>query len=179
MPKPDSRNRSDDVAMAHREHRVEVLIKRLPYRLQTAVRWLSRPSSRWLRIPTGSLLIAGSLLSILPIFGVWMLPAGLVLLAQDVPPLRRSRDRILDWIERRRPDWFITDQHPSPEGEAPTAGDRQAASEAAAEQAGAEPAEALAAGTKRDDRTGSKAATRRVAMAGKMPVWFRAQATDR
>jgi hypothetical protein len=31
-----------------------------------------------------------------------MLPLGLVLLAEDVPFLRRLTDRILEWIERRR-----------------------------------------------------------------------------
>jgi hypothetical protein len=35
-----------------------------------------------------------------------MLPLGLVLLAEDVPSLRRARDRLLDWIERRRPRWL-------------------------------------------------------------------------
>jgi hypothetical protein len=27
-------------------------------------------------------------------------------LADDIPPLRRFRDRVLDWLERRRPNWF-------------------------------------------------------------------------
>jgi hypothetical protein len=35
-----------------------------------------------------------------------MFPLGLMLLADDIPPLRRSRDRALDWLERRRPNWF-------------------------------------------------------------------------
>ena len=35
-----------------------------------------------------------------------MLPLGLMLLAEDIAPLRRARDRILDWIERHRPHWF-------------------------------------------------------------------------
>jgi hypothetical protein len=52
------------------------------------------------------LLIGGGLLSILPGFGLWMLPLGLLLLAEDIPPLRRGRDRALDWIERRRPHWI-------------------------------------------------------------------------
>lgn len=89
-----------------RERRLERLIERLPRRLQSAVRWLRRPSSRWVRVPAGVLLIAGSLLSILPLFGLWMLPLGLVLLAEDVPMLRRARDRVLDWIERHRPHWL-------------------------------------------------------------------------
>jgi hypothetical protein len=97
--------RSDDAA-GHGEHRLERLIDRLPRRLQTAVRWLRRPAARWLRIPAGVLLIGGSLLSILPFFALWMLPLGLVLLAEDVPLLRRARDRLLDWVARRRPDWL-------------------------------------------------------------------------
>jgi hypothetical protein len=89
-----------------RERRLERLIDRLPQGLRPAVRYLRRPSSRWLRIPAGILLIGGGLLSILPLFGLWMLPLGLVLLAEDVPPLRGVRDRTLDWIERRRPHWL-------------------------------------------------------------------------
>jgi hypothetical protein len=88
------------------EQRLERLIDRLPQAVQRAVRWLRRPEARWLRIPAGVLLAAASLLSILPFFGIWMLPLGLVLLAEDVAPLRRARDRLLAWIERRWPQWF-------------------------------------------------------------------------
>jgi hypothetical protein len=42
----------------------------------------------------------------LPVFALWMLPLGLMLLADDVPPLRSARSWILDWIERRRPHWL-------------------------------------------------------------------------
>lgn len=95
-----------DAAARPREQRLEGLIERLPRELRATVRWLRRPSSRWVRITGGVLLIAGSFLSILPIFGLWMLPLGLTLLAEDIAPLRQLRDRILDWIERRRPHWF-------------------------------------------------------------------------
>jgi hypothetical protein len=98
--------RPADAAVRHHEHRVERLIGRLPERLRTTTRWLRRPSSRWVRIPAGLLLIGGSLLSILPLFGVWMLPLGLMLLAEDVPPLQRARDRLLEWLVRHRPNWF-------------------------------------------------------------------------
>ena len=89
-----------------RERRLERLIERLPQRAQPAIRWLRRPSSRWLRIPAGMLLVIGGLLSILPLLGIWMLPLGLALLAEDVPALRRLRDRLLLWIERHRPHWL-------------------------------------------------------------------------
>lgn len=96
----------DEGVAQRREQRLEELIDRLPRRMQSGVRWLRRPSSRWARIPAGVLLILGSLLSLLPVFGLWMLPLGLVLLAEDIPWLRRRRDRLLDWIERRRPHWL-------------------------------------------------------------------------
>jgi hypothetical protein len=35
-----------------------------------------------------------------------MLPLGLLLLAEDVPPLKSARTRILDWVERRHPNWL-------------------------------------------------------------------------
>lgn len=41
-----------------------------------------------LRLPLGVLLIAGGILAILPIFGLWMIPVGLLLLAIDLPLLR-------------------------------------------------------------------------------------------
>ena len=88
------------------EHRLERLIERLPQAMQTLMRWLRRPSSRWVRMPAGVLLLCGSALSILPFFGIWMLPLGLMLLAEDVPPLRRLRGRALDWIANRRPHWL-------------------------------------------------------------------------
>jgi hypothetical protein len=87
---------------AHHERPLEQLIERLPKSWQATIRWLRQPSQRWLRITVGTLLIIGSVLSILPLFGLWMLPLGLVLLAEDVPFLRRLTNRILKWIERRR-----------------------------------------------------------------------------
>jgi hypothetical protein len=52
----------------------------------------------------------GGVFAILPLLGLWMLPVGLVLLAEDVPALRRMTDRALAWIERRRPQWFHHDR---------------------------------------------------------------------
>ena len=63
---------------------------------------------RWMRVPIACLLILGSFLAILPVFGVWMLPLGLMLLALDVPLLRplvssvliRTRRRVALWRHR-------------------------------------------------------------------------------
>jgi hypothetical protein len=97
-----------------RERRLELLIRRLPQRLQGPVRWLRQPPARWLRIPAGLLLIIGGVFSILPVLGLWMLPLGLVLLAKDLPPVRRGADSVLIWIERRRPHWMGLPCSPSP-----------------------------------------------------------------
>ncbi len=45
---------------------------------------VSRPESRGARIPAGALLILGGFLSIMPILGLWMLPPGLIRLAEDL-----------------------------------------------------------------------------------------------
>ena len=78
--------------------------------MQSVITWLRRPSSRWARIPAGVLFLIGGVFSILPVLGLWMLPVGMVLLAEDVPPLKRLTDRCLHWIERRRPHWFHHEQ---------------------------------------------------------------------
>jgi hypothetical protein len=95
-----------------RVHRLERLIERFPPRLRQAVCWLRKPSSRWARIPAGVLLSIGGLLWILPLLGLWMLPLGLLLLADDVPALHRLRERILESLERRYPHWFALPSEP-------------------------------------------------------------------
>lgn len=86
--------------------RLDALVHRLPPRLANTVTYLLKPSSRWVRIPSGALLIVGGVLSFLPVLGIWMLPLGLALLAEDVPALRSSRSKVFDWIERRKPHWL-------------------------------------------------------------------------
>lgn len=77
----------------------------LPTGLRRSIRWLRAPSSRWVRIPAGIALIVGGVFSILPVLGLWMLPLGLLLLAQDLPFLRRPTRRGLLWAERRWVRW--------------------------------------------------------------------------
>ena len=65
------------------------------------VAWLRRPSSRLVRIPLAVLLILGGIFSFLPILGLWMLPLGLLLFAQDVPMLQPPLARVRAWVERK------------------------------------------------------------------------------
>jgi hypothetical protein len=90
-----------------RDRRLQRLAASLPRRLRLAIHGLRRPSARWLRIPAGiGFMIGGTILTPLPLFGLWMLPVGLVLLAEDVPVVRSFVIRILDKIEKHRPHWF-------------------------------------------------------------------------
>ena len=98
---------------ANGDWRLEALVARLPRRVGGAVSYLLQPNSRWVRIPAGVLLIGGGLLAFLPVLGVWMLPLGLALLAEDVPAFRSMRSKILDWIERRRPRWLSSSSRPN------------------------------------------------------------------
>ena len=65
------------------------------------INWLRRPSSRLVRIPLAALLILGGIFSFLPVLGLWMLPLGLLLFAQDVPFLQGPLIRLLAWVERK------------------------------------------------------------------------------
>jgi hypothetical protein len=90
-------------------HRLNRLLdrfeRRLPRSIANPMRWLRAPSSRWVRIPVGLLLIVGGLFSFLPVLGLWMLPLGLLLLAQDLPFLRRPTRAVMVRLERRWLRW--------------------------------------------------------------------------
>jgi membrane-bound ClpP family serine protease len=75
--------------------------RRLPPWAARFVAWLRKPSSRLVRIPLAILLIAGGIFGFLPVLGLWMLPLGLLLFAQDVPMLQKPMVQMLGWIERK------------------------------------------------------------------------------
>lgn len=108
MADPKDKRATESAAgrMAGGDPRLDKLVHRLPPRAADTITYLLKPSSRWVRIPSGALLIAGGVLSFLPVLGVWMLPLGLALLAEDVPGLRASRAKALDWVERKKPQWI-------------------------------------------------------------------------
>ncbi|HXD35038.1 MAG TPA: hypothetical protein VN624_00175 [Rhodanobacter sp.] len=92
----------DEARLNRQFHRMEA---QLPAWIARPIRWLRVPSSRWVRVPVGLLLIAGGIFSFLPLLGLWMLPLGLLLLAEDLPFLRRPMLRALLWVERRWLRW--------------------------------------------------------------------------
>jgi hypothetical protein len=60
----------------------------------------------WLRLPLGIAFIGGGFVGFLPVLGFWMVPLGLILLAQDFPPVERGIYRLINWTAARRPHWF-------------------------------------------------------------------------
>jgi hypothetical protein len=74
---------------------------KLPPRPARFVVWLRKPSSRYVRMPLAIFLIFGGVFSFLPVLGLWMLPLGLLLFAQDVPVLQKPTARTLGWVERK------------------------------------------------------------------------------
>ena len=54
----------------------------------------------------GALVVFGGLFGFLPVLGYWMVPVGLVILATDVPPIRRFNRRtavaVVGWWKGRK-----------------------------------------------------------------------------
>ena len=63
--------------------------RRVPIGVSRFIHWLRRPSSFAVRLIIAILLILGGIFSFLPVVGLWMLPLGLLLIAQDVPLLQK------------------------------------------------------------------------------------------
>ena len=68
---------------------------------------LELPRNRAVRISLGAaLVVGGGVFGFLPVLGYWMVPLGLVVLASDVPVIRRFNRRVVvktgRWWQRRR-----------------------------------------------------------------------------
>lgn len=77
------------------------LEEEVPDRLSRAIRWLREPKARKVRLPLGVLLLIGGCLWFLPVLGLELIPIGLLLIAQDVPFLRKPVGRATLWLEDR------------------------------------------------------------------------------
>lgn len=101
--------RRDSRAQARNKEkrRLDRLMARFAATLQraTGLRWLRPPSSPIARACVALLLIAGGTVGFLPILGYWMIPLGVLLLAQDVPMLRRPVTSLMLRTERRWRRW--------------------------------------------------------------------------
>jgi len=81
----------------------------LPDKVTPLLRWLHSDRSRPVRIPLGILFIIASFFWFLPVVGLEFFPVGLLLIAQDVPFLRRPAGALTHWLldlfERLRDAW--------------------------------------------------------------------------
>jgi hypothetical protein len=68
---------------------VDRLSQHLPAWLSKLINWLREPKRLLARAIVSILLIAGGVFAFLPIFGLWMLPLGLIIISQDLPFLQR------------------------------------------------------------------------------------------
>lgn len=84
-----------------RERYIRHLIDVLPGKLRRAVHWLREPPGRWVRRPAALVFIIGGILGFLPVLGYWMIPVGLLLLADDVPPLKLWIVRVFRKFRRK------------------------------------------------------------------------------
>lgn len=64
-------------------------------RVRRAFAWGRFEIGFGLRTAIGIIFVIGGVLGFLPVLGFWMIPVGLVLIALDVPPLRR---RLRSWL---------------------------------------------------------------------------------
>jgi Protein of unknown function (DUF3072) len=79
----------------------EMIHRRVPTRVSQFIRWLRQPSSFAARLGVAVLFIIGGIFSFLPVLGIWMLPLGLLLIAQDVHFLQKPLVASLSWTEKQ------------------------------------------------------------------------------
>jgi hypothetical protein len=82
------------------EQKLDRMQTHLPEPAAGVVSRLRQRRARWIRIPVALLLIAGGIVGFLPVVGFWMLPVGVLLLAQDIPALRGPSARMIGWAQR-------------------------------------------------------------------------------
>ena len=83
------------------DEELEKLAQRLPNWAARFVRWVRKPSAQMFRVPLAIFLVLGGVVGFLPILGFWMVPLGLVLIADDLPFLRGPIARLLAFINRK------------------------------------------------------------------------------
>jgi hypothetical protein len=94
ISRSEARRRKNDEL----EAAFEKLERETPDFVCRTILWLRKPKARWVRWPLAILFIAGGLMWFMPVVGLEMLPIGLLLIAQDVPFLRRPVGRATLWL---------------------------------------------------------------------------------
>lgn len=80
---------------------VEKYADKIPRPLGRFIRWMRKPELRWLRLIAGILFVICGFVGFLPILGFWMVPLGLIILAQDSKWLQRPTLKAITWLESK------------------------------------------------------------------------------
>jgi 4-alpha-glucanotransferase len=62
---------------------------------------MRKPELRWVRLIAGILFVIFGFVGFLPILGFWMVPLGLIILAQDSRWLQRPTLKAITWLESK------------------------------------------------------------------------------
>lgn len=92
---------TDDRGKELLDEAFDELERETPDRVTRMIRWLRTPEARRVRLPLGILCILASFFWFLPVIGIEYLPIGLLLIAVDVPFLRRPVALFILWLEER------------------------------------------------------------------------------
>lgn len=84
---------------------VDKYASKMPRPLGRFVLWLRKPELRWVRLVAGVLFVLLGCVGFLPVLGFWMVPLGLILLAQDIVFLRRPILAAITWTEDKFKGW--------------------------------------------------------------------------
>lgn len=80
----------------------EQLEEHAPPRVGRAIHWLRDPKAKPVRVPLGILCVAAGIVGpFVPVLGLEFIPLGLLLLAEDVPPLRKPVAGMSLWLHRQ------------------------------------------------------------------------------
>jgi hypothetical protein len=97
-----NRRAARDAAQAKLDLAYDKLEQHAPDRVARAIRWIRNPGGKAVRLPLGIVLVVAGLLGpLVPFLGVELIPVGLLLIAQDVPPLREPVAEMTLWLERQ------------------------------------------------------------------------------
>jgi hypothetical protein len=91
----------EDEGKAKLDQAYEGLEREAPDWLSRCIRWLRNPSARWVRLPLGIALVVSGFFGFLPVVGYEFIPVGLLLIAQDLPFMRKPVAEATLWLERK------------------------------------------------------------------------------
>ena len=93
---------SSSTARSKLENAHQALERHAPRFVSRMLHWMRHPRRRKLRVGVGvAFLGLGMAGPLLPVAGVWMIPVGLLLIAEDVPRMHEPVGALHLWLERR------------------------------------------------------------------------------